>query len=349
MKGKFVGVGALLACQIGVAHAAVTLYGVIDTGIEFLTNTPSATNPGRRGSVVRQSSHGLAASRWGMRGTEDLGDGLSSVFILENSFNPDTGSQYDASRLFNFQALVGLQNKYGLVTVGRQRSAYFDVLLRYDPLGYGAAYSITNNDFRSAARTDNAIKYLGTFGSWTAIGLYSFGRSGRGEVPGEPKVDREINGGLMYTQGPLSVGATYDQFNGFTLATKNEVQRRYAAVGTYQFERVRAFLGARVQNGGETAVKTNTVLYWTGLAYSWSNALMLTGAVYHTDDRRSSADPTMFVAAADYSLSKRTTAYLHAGYVKNPSGAALGLNGTNIDIAPGHAQFGSMIGLMHRF
>ena len=76
------------------AQTSVTLYGVVDAGIDFANHQVGG------GSVVRQSSGNVAGSRWGLRGNEDLGGGLKAVFVLESGFDTDTGKSAQGGRLF---------------------------------------------------------------------------------------------------------------------------------------------------------------------------------------------------------------------------------------------------------
>src|ERR1700733_15168405 len=77
----------------GVAHAqsSVTLYGLIDTSMVYVNNAKSATS-GQNSSQFLENSGSLSTSRWGLRGNEDLGGGLSAVFDLENGFNAANGT-----------------------------------------------------------------------------------------------------------------------------------------------------------------------------------------------------------------------------------------------------------------
>lgn len=79
-------------------------------------------------------------------------------------------------RLFGRQAYVGLENKWGRVTLGRQQNALLDVVINYDPLALGARYSSLMMDSNLSARYDNTVKYTGVFGPINAIALYSFAR-----------------------------------------------------------------------------------------------------------------------------------------------------------------------------
>ncbi len=101
---------AVLPALPAAAHAqgSITLYGVVDAGVEFLTNVPNAATGGSN-NAVRMSAGNLSTSRWGLRGAEDLGGGLKAVFTLENGFDLDTGSANQGGRLFGRQAFVGLR------------------------------------------------------------------------------------------------------------------------------------------------------------------------------------------------------------------------------------------------
>jgi predicted porin len=102
----------------GAAHAqnSVTLYGLIDEGVNFTNNAGSG------------SAGNAAGSRWGVRGSEDLGSGLSAIFRLEGGFNASNGEFGQEGRLFGRQAYVGLQSdRYGTLTLGRQYDPTVDL------------------------------------------------------------------------------------------------------------------------------------------------------------------------------------------------------------------------------
>src|ERR1700731_4789963 len=83
------------------AQSTVTLYGIIDTGITYVNNTG-------KGAVVAMQSGVEQGSRWGLKGSEDLGGGLKTVFQLENGFNVNTGKLGQGGLEFGRQAYVGL-------------------------------------------------------------------------------------------------------------------------------------------------------------------------------------------------------------------------------------------------
>src|SRR5690606_22871374 len=96
---------ALLAGFAGAAQAetSVTLYGIIDTGIGYNKIKGDGGSISRVGMINGVQS----GSRWGLRGTEDLGDGLRAVFTLESGFDSSNGDHAQDGRLFGRQATVG--------------------------------------------------------------------------------------------------------------------------------------------------------------------------------------------------------------------------------------------------
>ncbi|MGT2490249.1 porin [Cupriavidus basilensis] len=137
---------ALLATTAAAAAAAsgaafaqtasgVTLYGIADVGIEVINHMPAAGSAG--GTVTRMNSGNLSGSRWGLRGTEDLGGGLKGIFVLESGFDIDSGTSGQGNRLFGRQSYVGLQGNFGAVTLGRQQNSLYDLFGAYDPMAVG--------------------------------------------------------------------------------------------------------------------------------------------------------------------------------------------------------------------
>ena len=332
------------------AQNNVTIYGIADTGLEYLTN--AARNGTSNDSVLRLSSGNLSGSRVGFRGTEDLGNSMKAVFQLESGIELDTGAMGQGGRLFGRHAYVGLQSNAGAVTFGRQQNSIYDLIIRYDPMSFSSRYSALTHDATFAGRPDNTIKYTGSFGAVTATGFYSFGRNLDGEVPGNSKVSRNVGGGVSYSSGPIGVGIAYDQFQGNTIPTQDQSAKRLAVGGSYDFGVVKTFLGYRSLRDEVVAVGAPTVrsnLYWAGLTYNATPALKLTGAAYKTNRKNSGQDPLSVVLSADYSLSKRTDAYVTLGHADNKNGSNLGLNGFGSTIIAGESQTGLVIGVRHRF
>ncbi|MFY1902682.1 porin [Achromobacter xylosoxidans] len=222
---------AILTTFAGVAQAetSVTLYGIIDTGIGY--NKVSGTEPGINlgtgkpqnvdvsGSRIGMINGVQSGSRWGLKGSEDLGDGLRAMFQLESGFDSGNGDT-TLDRLFGRQATVGLANDaWGSVEFGRQATVGSNFLAEIDP--FAASFTQANiGTGLSAANTmrwDNMIMYRSpwTDGFQFALG-YSFNvDTDDGNQTGFRTAGnaRGITAGLRYVQGPLNVSLTYDQLN----------------------------------------------------------------------------------------------------------------------------------------
>jgi predicted porin len=137
---KIIGLSSLAGCiaafaaSSAYAQSSVTLYGIVDSGIAYVTN--AGTSGGKNRGSAQMISGGEANDRFGFKGIEDLGGGLKAVFQLENGFSVANGTLQQGGRLFGRQAFVGLQTPYGTVTLGRQRIPIYDYFLYLDPLGY---------------------------------------------------------------------------------------------------------------------------------------------------------------------------------------------------------------------
>jgi len=126
-------------------EANVTVFGVADTFVggwrNIVATQPTATNPfGARMETERTTgmgTYGINASRFGFRGTEDLGGGLKASFVLENQVGLDTGAA--PARLFHRQIWVALSGNWGKVGFGRQYTAWNDVASNAAP-GYGDTF-----------------------------------------------------------------------------------------------------------------------------------------------------------------------------------------------------------------
>jgi len=120
------------------AQSSVTLYGVIDEGFNYTSNVGGHSN--------EQLQSGYAqGSRWGLKGSEDLGGGLKALFQLENGFDVNSGNLNQGGRMFGRQAYVGLSSaKLGTVTLGRQYDSVVDYLAPLTANGNWAGYLMSH-------------------------------------------------------------------------------------------------------------------------------------------------------------------------------------------------------------
>lgn len=116
------------------AQSSVTLFGVVDTSLRHVKTGDN--------SVSKLGTDGNAGSRFGFRGTEALGGGVSANFWLEGGFSPDTGTI--GSKLFSRRSTVGLSGGFGEVRLGRDTLATYNNTYLFDPFSATGIASINN-------------------------------------------------------------------------------------------------------------------------------------------------------------------------------------------------------------
>jgi len=190
----------------GMAHAqsSVTLYGLIDESVQYVNN---ATPHG--GSVVKLFQGNLQGSRFGLKGSEDLGGGLKAIFQLENGFDVNTGALSSSGTIFNRQSFIGLSgDNWGTLTAGRQYDPLVDMIQPLTGDGYfGSTFAtpgdVDNND--NSFRVNNSVKYVSPVWSGFQIeGMYALGG-----VAGSTGSGQTWSGAATYATGPFSVAAGY--------------------------------------------------------------------------------------------------------------------------------------------
>jgi predicted porin len=203
------GTAGIVVVQVAVAQSSVTLYGIIDVGISFANNAQTAAPGGRTGrQQYAMSSSTMQGNRWGLRGTEDLGGGYATIFVLENGFDVGTGAFQQGGDLFGRQAYVGLSSPYGTITVGRQYDSLVDFIGPISGAVGNGTYALHGDDidnFGNTFRVNNSIKFTSnTYGGLKASGLYSFGG-----IAGSFGTDSVFSFGSSYVFGPLSLAAAF--------------------------------------------------------------------------------------------------------------------------------------------
>ncbi|MGB8420508.1 MAG: porin [Paraburkholderia sp.] len=201
---------------LGNAQSSITLYGVVDVGINYSSNTQTGVSArgAPKGASQVYMADGLAGgkmgSRWGLRGSEDLGDGTHAVFALENGFSINNGAFAQGGAEFGRQAWVGLENdRFGTVLLGRQyefTTEYVGVLSSVTSFaGEFGTHPGNVDGLLNIRRVNNALKYQ----SPDFHGL-SFGAIyGVGGQAGSLSQDSVLGAGIRYAVSGVSVGASY--------------------------------------------------------------------------------------------------------------------------------------------
>ncbi len=309
MKKTLIALAAVAATSAAFAQSSVTLFGRVDASVgqEKIT-TPGGVSTTK---LFNGSDAGLTGSRWGMRGTEDLGGGLKAVFELEARFNVDDGTIAGGTAPNGFagNAFVGLSGGFGTVHLGRSYNAYdFTQDLSVRDNVFDSAFTADFNP-GNKTRSANMIKYVSpTFSGFTAVAS-----SGQGE--GLTKNENGLSVG--YAGGPLAVrvGAQTNA-SGDTVGVSAGYNFGIASVsGGY------SQLSAPNNGNDSTGFILGVTVPMGAFKFS---AGFATGEE-ETNAGATVADTTQVGLGATYSLSKRTTAYV--GYkdtkVENAAGAKI--------------------------
>ncbi|MFX1689801.1 porin [Paraburkholderia sp. A2RI-6] len=375
-KVLIVGV-AMLSTTAAFAQGRVTLYGVIDEGFGFTNNAA--------GNEAWQLQSGwVAGSRWGIKGSEDLGGGVSTIFTLENGFDLNSGRLGQGGREFGRQAFVGVQSgKVGTVTIGRQYDSVVDYLA---PLtsnggttGFIFAHPLDNDNTDNTFRMNNGVKFASqNYGGFRIGGMYAFSNQAGGFSS-----NRGYSAGASYSGGGLSAAAAYMQVNhpganqGGALATDdtNFVADRSQIWGAGINYTWSALTAGFVYT--HTTIDAPTASVYTGTFAIAPSALkfdnfevnaryqitpgILVAAMYTFTEGRfdtptGDSNPKWHQAGlhVDYSLSKRTTLYAQTVYqhvVDGHTGTVL--DQANIPGAAGisstSSQVVARVGIRHTF
>jgi predicted porin len=355
--------GIILAPAYAVAQSSVTLYGILDSGIEYDTNAQKT-----RHSAVTLGSGEVYGNLFGMTGVEDLGGGLKAIFKLEAGFNPNTGTSLQGGRLFGRSAWVGLSDDHNKVILGRVYTPLYDVLLYLDPL-LGSNVSVLTQDGGFTSRVDNGVRYTRTDGPFHENVLYSFGQDAvdtpPGSTAGAAGHSKEISASVDYTTPRAMVALVYDKIHGPLVANQYELglfvpslaittpttgarAERIAAAGRYTFGGTSLFGGYRHLRTVESSDVENSNLYWGGVTQHVTAAWLLALGLYHQQVTGIDAKPTSLAFQTQYLLSKRTALYGNLGKVWNSAASNMGLD-TQTQTALGAGQLGASIGIYHLF
>jgi predicted porin len=322
----------LAACGASFAQSSVTLYGVVDMGY----NTDKKTV----GTVAAKTT-GLTAilsgSRLGFRGTEDLGGGLKANFTVEMGIDP-TEARLDSATtgLSNRQSFVGLSGDFGSVNLGRQYTQIHGVQGSFDANGNATAAGWLGSG-TSTVRQSNAIVYsTPSFSGFSAAVELGFGETAQGgttNVTGNAGNTTAF--GLTYANGPLTVKAATESIKlaklsytapGAAAADLSDAlaNRKATSIGaSYDLGVAKVMAVSTSAKAGLTdkgEVKTSNFGVSVPMGAITLNATVSNGK--YIDSGAASVKTNGYQVGANYSLSKRTTAYALMGQGKNKAATA---------------------------
>jgi predicted porin len=317
------------------AQSSVTLYGIVDGSIAH--EDTGAPNGSR--NVVNSGNQ--STSRFGFRGTEDLGNGLKALFNVEGGIALDTGAA-DAA-LFGRRAVVGVEGNFGTVTIGREYTPISDVANATDINGQGF-YGTNLNSFnagRLTRRISNSVSYRSN-----ALGGFKLGLGyGLGETATGPSQDL-MGVSATYTVGNLYLGAGYHTIE--RVATGDDKDMIVgAAYKLGAFDLKGNYMAADPTGANNKYEQINFgVSYTFGANKVFSN--------YQRSELESGARGNGYSVAYAYTLSKRTNVYAAYATIKNNATGLFGINSAGATITPpagaaGADPSGLTVGLRHSF
>ncbi|RZF25741.1 porin [Paraburkholderia sp. UYCP14C] len=363
------------------AQSSVTLYGVIDEGLDF-------TNNAQGSQVYRMQSGDVQGSRWGLKGTEDLGGGLKAVFQIESGFDVNNGKLGQGGLAFGRQAYVGLSTgQFGTVTLGRQYDSVVDYLAQTTVNGnwggYLFAHPYDNDNTDNTFRVNNTVKYTSpSFAGFQFGGTYSFSNDTNFAN------NRQYSAGAQYTVGGLLLAAAYLQANNPSATSygainnggdENFVAKRlqifgagvnyvfgsttvgFAYTNTYLTQPLSsAYVGPITPAGGATLSSLRFNNFEVNAKYQFTPAFYVGGMYTYThvsfDATSGKTHPVFHQAGlmADYNLSKRTDVYVqgvyqHAGGDKTGSVLDFAYVPGAADVSSTSNQIVARVGIRHKF
>lgn len=232
MFKKSLAAAAILGAFVGSAFAAdVTLYGLVDYGFSYQNKSPVA---GKDTDSFQMKSGQNSGSRFGLKGEEDLGNGLAVGFVLENGFDADTGALGNGGRLFGRESQAYIKGDFGTVSFGRMGQlvsgngtyGLFGSAVSPFSTGWGDVGGHSQVMGSSFERFDNMITYkTPDFGGFTVYAQYSFDNNSlydaepatagiqHGGSEGKTSVDRYYGIAAQYKAGNLMIVGAVDSMN----------------------------------------------------------------------------------------------------------------------------------------
>lgn len=188
------------------AQSSTALYGVLDLSL-------TGTHRDDAGSSLGLQSGVQSGSRWGLRGTHELGGGLRADFVLESGVIATTGRSAQGSRLFGRAAWLGLSGPAGQLRAGRQTSVSSAVLADFDP--FLASYLITGAQTSlqpfNANRNDNTLAYWSpAVGGWRVALDYSFDHNDDGVAASDGRKSRVASAALVHQRPAGALALTVE-------------------------------------------------------------------------------------------------------------------------------------------
>ncbi|MBI3901472.1 MAG: porin [Nitrosomonadales bacterium] len=324
MKKSLIALAVAGAFVAPAAFADTTVYGVVDAAIASVSGT------GERSQTLAVSG-GLASSRLGVKGSEDLGGGLTAVYQAEFSLDSQDNSGIGGAR----QKLLGVAGSFGTVATGYLQTAGWDFSNKFDPTAGSSVSSMQNMNAGNfllgqkggAERAQRALAYISpNMEGFTVAVNHVTALSGTGNLGlASATPDANVTANLFaanYEAGPLAVGGVYGKTSN-PVSTNND-RTDYALGASYDVGAAKLFgtyqstkLDATGANGNN-----NKLYSISGVIPAGPGAAVLSYAKSTIGtDTSGNSNGSGYTAAYLYTLSKTATAYAAYAHTSNSSNA----------------------------
>jgi predicted porin len=334
MKKSLLALAALTAfAGAASAQSSVTLFGIVDL------NLRSTDNGGSAGEIRSLSQDGLASSRIGLRGVEDLGGGLRAGFWLEGAINPDTGTP--GGQTWQRRSTLSLIGGFGEVRLGRDYTPTFWNHTIFDPFGTNGVGAQTNlqtqqgqttmlgSGATTLVRANNSIGYfLPSMG-----GLY--GQVMVAAAEGPANGNKYMGFRLGYGAGPVNVAFAW----GTTEATATVDLDAWNVGASYNLGFMTLMGQYHVYEAG-AAEQKNAMLGVT---------VPMGAGTFKASYGKASGDVDQIAVGYVYDLSKRTALYGTFSRIGNGTGKKFVVPGGATVTTLGQNSQGYEFGVRHSF
>jgi predicted porin len=353
-----------LACLFPMAALAqesssIRVYGVLDAGAVSEHDCPNGDCP-----TTKISPGVSTGSVLGFSGQENLGNATRAVFTLEAGVRNDTGQSDQGGRLFGSQAYVGLANRWGALTVGRQYDVGYETLLEVaDPFRGGTAGTATNLIGNGGRRSDNSIKYRSSvIRGFSASAIYSFGESAF-----STSRNRAYGATIGYEGGLFSLRAAHQRKNnmlqaaGATAPVDLSARNSLIAANMHLSKRATVYAAYAVNKGvgsspwdqdnpygalvlASPSTRSNDAL--AGVSYSSGAATYMVSYIRKDDRSLANQDADQVAVGMTYAMSRRTAFYAAYAKIKDHNGAPYTVGNFS---EQGKGRSAVNVGLRHAF
>lgn len=329
MKKTLIALAAVAATS-AFAQSTVTLFGIADVG--YASTTSKDTTGATTAKVNGMTSGVQSGSRWGIRGSEDLGGGMKANFHFESAITVNDGTGNNA---FGRRSVVELEGGFGKVGLGRDYTPSFAMISGTDVTGTDG--TTTSDLYPVGVRGDNMFMYTSPnfSGVVAKVGLISQ-KSG---APATPAKTNVYDISVSYTAGPLMVGAAFGNakvvvpaaaavpngpgvLGSAAVVASTDKDSHNLIAATYDLGMAKLYannINAKDKVSGAKASELNV-----GVSVPMGAVTLLAG--FGTDSTQNAgaakAKSTDYTLGADYTLSKRTN--LYARYMKDQTPAISG-------------------------